>query len=175
MKPSSNKLCLAGWILFGVGLLIVLTSAIYVSVAPRVYLARSRANIEPYSWDLLLELSQPAFHDTLFGSDPSIRLVPIRGTSLIEVSAEAHTPQAAAERANRVIIKVMETVTRRPGLTAEIFDRAEPPLKSHKPNGQVIMAVGGTVGATFGLGAVVLFVIEFSSRRRARCRQYACA
>ena len=174
MKSLSNKPCLAAWILFGIGLLVALTSTIYSFTAPRSYLARSRAKIEPYNWDLLLELSKPAFRDSLFGRDPSIFLVPIRGTSLIEVNAEANTPQDAAERANRAVIKVMEIVTQRPGFTTEIIDRAEPPQQPHKPNVSLILAIGGVTAGVSELGAIVLFIV-FASRGKTRDRQYACA
>lgn len=122
LKPSSNRSLLIARVLLGVAVSIILASVLFVLVAPRVYLARSRAKIEPYNWNTLMELSQPAFRDSLFGSDSSIRLVAIRGTSLIEVNAEADTPRGAANQATRAIIQVMEAVTRKPGFSAELVE-----------------------------------------------------
>jgi hypothetical protein len=167
MRPLPIRFHLLSRALFWTGLLVGLTAALYKSTAPRSYRAFCRVKIEPYSWPLWSELSQPAFHDQFFPRESCTVIQPLRGCSLIQVSCEGNTPQDAAVGANSAGLRLMQAIARRPGLSCELFDRSEPPLRPYKPDVQYIVAVSTIAGVLLEVGAIASMII---SRRRQEIR-----
>lgn len=161
MNNSSKTLFRAGVSFLGLALLIPLISAFYGLMTPPTYSAINHLEIQPFQVDIL----QPGFRDSLLGRGSSIRLKPTSNTTIIQVVARTQGSRDAAELANAGAVRVQNFLRQRPGVTVEIIDRAEPPLRPIAPNLPLLVALGGGSGAVLALGAAVLLRLSRSRRR----------
>jgi serine/threonine protein kinase len=153
---SHTKLVKMGKWFLGLAPSIALFTLVLCYALPRTYCAKSVIEVT----------GGAAAHESVIKSlskDHSLVVSEVRDTSLLEISAWAKNPNAAADSANAAAIAAQKQVktdfVSNPEVAVRVWQKAEPPANFARPNIGAIMIVGIFCAALVAMPGMILLIV----------------
>lgn len=163
VRTRSRKLLVGGAALVVSAILVFGTALLYVWLAPKTYSAHAKVSIERGSHEIAVRFEDLPLES--FKQDRNLIIRTFRNTSLFEIVAFGHTPEAAARHANQRVRELADKV--RSQLKAQVYliEEAEPNPRAVRPNRKAIIAISGVSALNLAVVGVICLLVGFLKNR----------